>query len=181
MNTVRWMFFVVMGHMVIGHASSNQSGSSAMKLSSSAFKHGASVPRDYTCDGDDFSPPLTWEGVPTGAKSLALICDDPDAPIEQPWVHWVVYNIPPTTTSFDANVAIGSIAGATTGMTNFGRTIYNGPCPPKGHGVHRYFFKLYALDVMLKLSGGATKDELLVAMKGHVLAQAELMGTFKRD
>jgi hypothetical protein len=156
-----------------------EAGSMSLKLTSSVFEESSAIPGKYTCDGEDVSPPLTWEGAPQGTKSFALIADDPDAP-RGTWVHWVVYNIPVTRTELPEAVAsTESIpAGGTQGMTDFGRIGYGGPCPPGG--THRYFFKLYALDTMLDLEPGATKKELIEAMEGHVLAQDILMGTYAR-
>jgi len=145
-----------------------------MKITSSAFQHGEVIPSKYTADGADVNPPLTISGVPEGAKSLVLIMDDPDAPVGV-WDHWIVFNIAPETT----DIAENSIpAGATLGKNSWGRTDYGGPAPPSG--VHRYFFKLYALDTTLSLPAGATKSQVESAMKGHILAEAQLMGKYTR-
>jgi Raf kinase inhibitor-like YbhB/YbcL family protein len=154
----------------------------ALTLTSSAFKPGAPMPSQYTCEGADMSPPLAWEGVPAGTKSLALILDDPDAPDPKAprrvWVHWVLYNIPPDAKGLAENDdKSGLPAGTVRGVTDFRKAEYGGPCPPIGR--HRYFHKLYALDTTLNLAG-ATKAELEAAMKGHVLAQAELIGTYEK-
>ncbi len=143
-----------------------------MKITSAAFKEGGAIPSKYTCDGDDSSPPLIISDVPKNAKTLALISDDPDAPMGT-WVHWVVWNIPADT----KEIAEGEAPGEE-GTTDFGRTGYGGPCPPSG--THRYFFKLYALDTELNLPGSTTKKQLESAMKGHVVAEAKLIGTYKR-
>jgi Raf kinase inhibitor-like YbhB/YbcL family protein len=150
-----------------------------MKLTSSAFAEGAMIPAKYTCDGQDISPPLVWADVPAGSAALALICDDPDAPAGT-WVHWVAFNLAPGTGGLpegvpaDKTLQTGGIQGA-----NSGRRIgYGGPCPPSG--THRYFFKLYALDSLLSLSSSATARDLQAAMKGHILAEAQLMGRYKR-
>ncbi|MBI2061069.1 MAG: YbhB/YbcL family Raf kinase inhibitor-like protein [Nitrospirae bacterium] len=150
-----------------------------MELKSSAFKAGDAIPAKYTCDGQDISPPLDWSGVPTGAKSLALISDDPDAPVGT-WVHWVMWNIPATSTSLPENVAKKDKLpdDSKQGTTDFRRIGYGGPCPPSG--THRYFFKLYALDTALNLPSTATKKDLEAAMKGHILAQTEIMGRYSR-
>ncbi|MER3424119.1 MAG: YbhB/YbcL family Raf kinase inhibitor-like protein [Nitrospiraceae bacterium] len=150
-----------------------------MKLMSSAFQQGKMIPQQYTCDGSDISPPLTWSDPPQGTQSFALIADDPDAP-RGTWVHWVVWNIPATVRSLEESVPRQeSLAtGAKQGMTDFKKIGYGGPCPPSG--THRYFFKLYALDAMLNLPTGTTKAELEKAMQGHILGQAELMGTYQR-
>lgn len=149
-----------------------------MKLSSKAFKHNGIIPQKYTCQGIDTNPPLAIEGVPADAKSLALIMDDPDVPQsvrkDRLWVHWVIYNIDPKTKIIEEGVPALGIFGRNTG----GMNRYMGPCPPDRE--HRYFFKIYALDTMLKLAEGATKEELLNAMEGHILAQAELMGRYEK-
>jgi Raf kinase inhibitor-like YbhB/YbcL family protein len=145
-----------------------------MELKSDAFASGQSIPAKYTCTGKNISPALMWSNAPAGTQSFALIVDDPDAPMGT-WVHWVLYNIPSSTTSLpeatDAN-------GISVGKNSSNHMSYDGPCPPSG--THRYFFKLYALDSTLSLSPGATKQQLLDAMKGHILAQGELMGTFSK-
>jgi Raf kinase inhibitor-like YbhB/YbcL family protein len=144
------------------------------KLASPAFVNNGYVPAHYSCDGTDINPPLEIAGVPAGAKSLVLIVDDPDAPIGM-WVHWVVWNIDPAT----REIAEDSVpSGASQGKNDWKRNSYGGPCPPSG--VHRYFFKLYALDVKLNLGSGATKSELEKAMHGHALASAELIGLYKK-
>lgn len=150
-----------------------------MKLMSSAFQQGKMIPQQYTCDGSDISPPLTWSDPPQGTQSFALIADDPDAP-RGTWVHWVVWNIPATARSLEESVPRQeSLAtGAKQGMTDFKKIGYGGPCPPSG--THRYFFKLYALDAMLNLPTGTTKAEFEKAMQGHILGRAELMGTYQR-
>jgi Raf kinase inhibitor-like YbhB/YbcL family protein len=154
----------------------------AMTLISPAFEQGGQIPSKYTCEGDDISPPLAWEGVPQGTKSLVLIIDDPDAPDPKApqlvWVHWVVYNIPPATNSLPENASkAGLPQGAELGLNDFKKTEYGGPCPPIGR--HRYFHKLYALDFTLDLRR-ATEPEIELAMKGHVLADAELIGTYQK-
>ncbi|MFY9941555.1 MAG: YbhB/YbcL family Raf kinase inhibitor-like protein [Desulfobacterales bacterium] len=150
-----------------------------MKLSTTAFEFGGMIPSRYTCDGDDVSPDLNWQDLPSGAASLAIICDDPDAPVGT-WVHWVYYDIPVQVNHLPAGVAglERPASGGVQGTNDFRKLGYGGPCPPGG--THRYFFNLYALDSVLELAPGATKKELLKAMAGHVLAQAELMGRYKR-
>ena len=152
-----------------------------MIISSTAFDIGAEIPEKYTCEGEDISVPLTWSGVPPSAKSLALIVDDPDAPDpEAPkmvWVHWVLYNIPVSAAGLVQGVKELPIETGE-GSNDWNRTGYGGPCPPIGR--HRYFHKLYALDTVLPDLGSPTKDELLAAMKGHIVAQAELMGTYEK-
>jgi len=159
-----------------GEVKGPEGGGTTMNVSSTAFKAGEPVPQKYTGEGADVSPPLAWSGTPEGTKQLALICDDPDAPTPKPWVHWVAYGIPADCTS----LAEGNAGAALEGKNNFGRTSYGGPMPPKGHGVHHYRFKLYALDAPLALEAGATKDELLAATKGHVIGEGELVGTYER-
>jgi len=151
-----------------------------LTVTSTAFDANGEVPREYTCEGDDRSPPLVFSSVPPGTQSLALIVDDPDAPDprapKRTWVHWVVYNLPPTTTGLPAGGALPK--GAHVGKNDWGRDAYGGPCPPIGR--HRYFHKLYALDVVLPDLGTPTKAELERAMEGHVLERAELVGTYEK-
>ncbi len=150
-----------------------------MKLTSSAFVEGGMIPKKYTCDGDDISPPLAWSAVPTGAKSLALICDDPDAPVGT-WVHWVLFNLPPTVTSLPESIsAQKQAAGGMHGMNSWRKLGYGGPCPPSG--THRYFFKLYALDTALSLGNNATAKDVAAAIKGHVIAEGQIMGKYQRS
>lgn len=150
-----------------------------MKLNSSAFEHEGMIPSKYTCDGRDVSPPLEWSGIPGEAKSLALISDDPDAPVGT-WVHWVYYDIGPGTHGLPEAVAPDRkpAQGGSQGVNDFRRIGYGGPCPPSG--THRYFFRLYALDTVLNLEPGVDKKGLVKAMQGHVIARAELMGRYKR-
>jgi len=160
----------------------NVEGGNSMDIRSSAFKFGEEIPKKHTCDDIDISPPLTWSGAPEGTKSFVLICDDPDAPVGT-WVHWVLYNIPPQTTQLPENVQKTEIlaSGAQQGQNDFRRTGYGGPCPPPGHGYHRYFFKLYAVDTTLNIKAGkATKEEVLRAIDRHILIEAKLMGKYKR-
>lgn len=151
-----------------------------MKLSTSAFTDGQPIPTRYTCSGENISPTLAIEGVPTGAKSLVLIMDDPDAP-SGTWVHWVLYNIPPTVTDLPERLASDAqLSGiGSQGPTSFGRPGYGGSCPPAGKA-HRYFFKLYALDLEPTLKAGLDKGSLLKQMEGHILAEAQVMGTYQR-
>jgi Raf kinase inhibitor-like YbhB/YbcL family protein len=155
-------------------------GKKKMIITSSAFKEGGTIPAKYTCDAEDISPPLVWEKIPAGTKSLALICDDPDAVVGT-WVHWVAYNIPPDEGKLDENIKKGEKSfpnGMIQGSNDWPRIGYGGPCPPSG--THRYFFKFYALDTALDLKPGATKAQLLKAMKGRALAEGQLMGRYKR-
>ena len=151
----------------------------ALQITSSAFSDGAMIPNRYTCDGPDVSPDLSWSGVPDGSRSLALICDDPDAPVGT-WVHWVLFNIPAVETGLPAEIVPEADLhnGAKHGTNDFRRLGYGGPCPPGG--THRYFFKLYALDSILSLESGATKAQVEKAMEGHILAEGQLMGKYKR-
>lgn len=153
----------------------------SIQMTSTAFADGESIPAKYTCDGSDVSPPLTWTNAPAATKSFMLLADDPDAPAGT-WVHWVVYNLPASAASLPENVAKSQyIAGnACQGLNDFNRLGYGGPCPPAGKP-HRYFFKLYALDVMPDLKPGRTKADALKAMEGRVLAQGQLMGTYQRQ
>lgn len=148
-------------------------------VTSSAFKEGEMIPAKYTCDGEDMSPPLGWSGIPQEAKSVAMISDDPDAPMGT-WVHWVIYNMPFDLNGLPENVPQKETLenGTTQGINDSRQTGYGGPCPPSG--VHRYYFKIYALDTKLSLSPKATKKDLENAMKGHILAEGQLMGRYKR-
>ncbi len=150
-----------------------------LSLTSNAFASGQNIPSKYSCLGREISPDLSWTGAPVATKSFALILDDPDAPMGT-WVHWVMYNIPATTNFLSEAVPAGGQLsdGSLQGENSSGNLGYNGPCPPSG--THRYFFKLYALDTLLNLSSGVSKDQLLKAMDGHILAQGELMGTFSK-
>ncbi|MER3473797.1 MAG: YbhB/YbcL family Raf kinase inhibitor-like protein [Armatimonadota bacterium] len=150
-----------------------------IRLTSTAFTEGGTIPRKYTCDGADVSPPLAWDNVPEGTKSFALICDDPDAPMGT-WVHWVLFNLPADTRSLPEAVPPDKElpSGARQGTNDFRKIGYGGPCPPRG--THRYYFKLYALDTLLDLPAGSSKAQLLKAMDGHVLAEGQLMGRYGR-
>jgi len=155
-------------------------GGRKMQITSPAFTDSSMVPSKYTCDGQDISPPLEWKDVPAGTKSFALICDDPDAPIGT-WVHWVAYNISPNITKLDENVKPEKESKNVMrqGNNDWSKIGYGGPCPPGG--THRYYFKLYALDNMLDLKSGPTKAQLLQAMKGHILAESQLIGKYTRQ
>jgi len=163
-----------------------KAGETAMKitLESPAFAPGKPVPKRYTGEGEDISPPLKWSGVPKEAKELALICDDPDAPRPEPWVHWVIYKLPANLTELPENVSKQASparpAGAVQGKNSWGKIGYGGPMPPPGHGVHHYHFKLYALDAVLDLPPGLTKDDLLKKIRPHIIAEGELIGTYQR-
>lgn len=154
-----------------------------MKLTTAAFTEGGTIPAKHTCDGPDLSPPLAWSGTPAGTKAFALICDDPDAPAGT-WVHWVLYNVPGTAAQLPENVpkaeTVPALGGALQGRNDSRKIGYAGPCPPPGRP-HRYFFKLYALGTSLALKAGATKADVERAMKGNVLAEAQLIGTYGRN
>lgn len=149
-----------------------------MKITSSAFSHGENIPSKFTCEGENINPPLQFTDIPPNAQALVLIMDDPDVPEfvrkEKMWDHWVVFNIPPSTTHVPEN----SKAPGTSGKNTSGHLAYEGPCPPDRQ--HRYFFKLYALDKKLTLDAGATKNQVEEAMKGHIIAKAELMGLYEK-
>jgi Raf kinase inhibitor-like YbhB/YbcL family protein len=167
-----------------GLAAAAAEPAASMKLTSTAFKHEASMPSRYTCDGGNVSPPLAWASAPAGTKSFALIVTDPDAPDPKApkttWVHWVLYDIPADTASLrEAIPSKGLPAGTLEGVSDWGRTGYGGPCPPIGR--HRYVHTLYALDVVLRDLDKPTRARLLAAMEGHVLASAELIGTYQRQ
>jgi Raf kinase inhibitor-like YbhB/YbcL family protein len=156
-------------------------------LRSDAFQAGQPIPRRHTGDGEDVSPPLVWTEVPAGTKELALICDDPDAPTPQPWVHWLLYKIPPETTSLPEGIPaaakLSAQRGALQGKNSWpsGKTVgYRGPAPPHGHGVHHYHFRLYALNGPIELEPGSDKAAVLAAISGHVLGEALLVGTYQR-
>lgn len=153
-------------------------------VSSSAFKVNESIPRRHTEDGENLSPPLAWSGLPAGTKELVLIVDDPDAPTPEPWVHWVLHKVSASVSNLpegvDARTKTGTPAGALHGKNSWGTVGYRGPAPPKGHGVHHYHFKLYALDTELHFSTGAEKKQVVQAIKGHILAEGELVGTYQR-
>jgi len=151
-----------------------------MEIKSSAFENEGMIPSEYTCDGKNISPQFKWENIPDHTKSLALICDDPDAPAGD-WVHWVIFNIPPDVTELEENIPPGKELknGTVQGLNDFRKNGYGGPCPPSG--THRYYFKLFALDIMLAPDANAKKSDLLDAMQGHILAQAQIMGKYKRQ
>jgi Raf kinase inhibitor-like YbhB/YbcL family protein len=157
----------------------NQEVTVKFEITSPAFKNGEPIPTDYSCDGRDMSPALTWSEPPAGTQSFALIMDDPDAP-SGTWVHWVMFNIPASARGLPENIPTDPQLsdGSLQGRTSAGRSGYHGPCPPSG--IHRYFFKLYALDTILSLPASANKEKVLAAMESHILANAELMGTFSR-
>ena len=150
-----------------------------IKLTTTAFQEGEQIPKKYTCDGENISPPLEWSGIPQGTQSIALICDDPDAPMGT-WVHWVVFNIPASLNKLSEKIPDNKVLedGTSQGSNDFRKIGYGGPCPPGG--THRYFFKIYALDKRVELTPGATKGKLLHEMSEHILAEGKLMGKYSR-
>ncbi len=155
-------------------------GQYSMKLMSSAFKNGDTLPILYTCDGTNINPPLEWSNVPQETKSFVLIMEDPDAPATkpEPWVHWIIFNIPVSINKIEENSDSAKLEGAKHGFTNSGKTKYHGACPPDAK--HRYIFTLYAVDRMINLPEGASKNEIMKAMSGHIVEKAELMATYER-
>lgn len=155
-----------------------------IEISSSAFSNGQTIPTKHTGDGEDISPPLRWSDLPEGAAELALICDDPDAPSSDPWVHWVIYAISPDIEGLPEGIAPNAmpreLTGALQGLNSWNTVGYRGPAPPRGHGRHHYHFLLYALDARTNLPAGVNKADLLAAMKGHILATGELTGLYER-
>ncbi len=175
-KNVKLLFPVVISLIVLTVSAVGCEGGQkgSLKISSPAFENNTAIPQRYTCDGADMNPPLVMDSVPPAARSLALIVDDPDAP-GRVWVHWVVWNIDPSR----LEIAENSVpAGAAQGMNDFRKHEYGGPCPPSG--THRYFFKLYALDTVLNLPSSSAKADLERAMKGHIIGQAQLVGTYRR-
>ncbi|MEO6611032.1 MAG: YbhB/YbcL family Raf kinase inhibitor-like protein [Chitinophagaceae bacterium] len=172
-NTFKTTFFLLT-FIFMASVSVSQTASN-FKLISSAFEEGKPIPAKYTCDSSNVSPALSWSGFPEKTKSFALIMDDPDAPMGT-WVHWVMYNIPGTVTSLEKELNVAKI-NAIDGLNSWSEKGYNGPCPPGG--THRYVFKLYALEKTLPQKEGMDKDELLQAMKGHILSEATLTGLFR--
>lgn len=190
LNLYLILIFMIFGGMNCSKAQEKSNGKehktegqTMFTLESDAFRTGENIPVKYTCDGADVSPALSWQGAPQGTKSLALICDDPDAPMGT-WVHWIIYNIPATLPGLPENVAkdqaelSGNLQSILQGINSWGKIGYGGPCPPPGPA-HRYFFKLYALDTVLAQSS-MKKAQLLQAMEGHVLGETQLMGTYQR-
>jgi Raf kinase inhibitor-like YbhB/YbcL family protein len=185
-RTARILVCLVFLVIPYGLAASQTEGAAEMTLTltSTSFENGTEIPRRHTCEGEDLSPPLAWSGIPEGAVGLALIVDDPDAPDPAAptmiWVHWVVYNLPATAGGLSEGVAFEDLPAETgVGLNDWQRAEYGGPCPPIGR--HRYFFKLYALDTRLPDGWQPTKAQLETAIQGHVLARAELMGTYQKQ
>jgi Raf kinase inhibitor-like YbhB/YbcL family protein len=189
-RSMKLSLVAIIATVVFGAACQAEEGTMSdgdLTLSSDAFGANERIPavHAYAPEGDNVSPALAWSGAPAGTKELALIVDDPDAPRAEPWVHWVLYRIPAAAEGLPAGASrgIGHLTepgGALEGKNDFGDLGWGGPLPPRGHGTHHYHFKLYALDAPLALGEGATKAKLLKALEGHVLAQAELVGTYSR-
>jgi Raf kinase inhibitor-like YbhB/YbcL family protein len=158
----------------------------AIELTSTAFEHGQPIPPKYTGEGADVSPPISWSGLPEGTQELALICDDPDAPTAEPWVHWLIYKIPATLTGLpegiEGRARLKEPAGVLQGQNSWpSQNIgYRGPMPPPGHGTHRYFFRLYALEAKPVIAAGVEKRVLVEEIKDHVLGEGILIGTYQR-
>jgi Raf kinase inhibitor-like YbhB/YbcL family protein len=184
---------MILSIALAAHAAEKEATVSQFTLSSPSFRNNQPMPARHSCEGEDASPALKWEGAPAMTKSFALICDDPNAPGGS-WVHWVIYSISAVdgklperadkvdTVRWQGEETSGAyVAVAKQGVNDFGKVGYGGPCPPRGHGVHRYHFRLYALDAELNLAPRVTRKQLESAMKGHILAQAELIGTYQRD
>ena len=172
--------FSTNARVVASNVEETEGGKQAMEIKSAAFQEGERIPKKHTCEGEDVSPQLSWSAVPDGAKSLVLICDDPDAPVGT-WVHWVLFGLSPDTTELAEGVPDGDevLGSAKHGRNDFGALGYGGPCPPPGPA-HRYFFKLYAVEDYPPLSAGATKADVMAAIEGHVLAEGRLMGRYGR-
>jgi Raf kinase inhibitor-like YbhB/YbcL family protein len=157
----------------------------SLKLQSTAFEPNGEIPMRHTGEGDDISPPLLWSGAPAGTQEFALICEDPDAPSPEPWIHWVAYHIPARITHLPEGIhrqdKLDIPIKITQGVNSFKKIGFNGPMPPQGHGWHRYFFHIYALDLQLQLSPRATQKDLLKAIKGHILAETHTMGRYRRN
>lgn len=172
------------GEIAAADSSKKKEGAMTWTLTSTAFENGQRVPKRHTGDGEDLSPPLAWTEPPAGTRELALVVDDPDAPSAEPWVHWVLYRIAAATRQLPEGVpdlrSLPSPAGAVQGKNSWGGIGWRGPAPPRGHGTHRYVFKLLALDTRLALDPAADKRGLLAAAKGHVLAETQLVGTYSR-
>ena len=180
----RMMFLTAVLSVLAAAAAAQSTGGSRMEIFSPSFADNQRIPKEFTGEGADISPEIQWGTPPPGAREFALICDDPDAPVPEPWVHWVIYGIPAGTSSLRQGIpgdpSLMEPHGALQGKNSWGTTGYRGPMPPPGHGTHRYFFKLYVLDNRLNLKPGADKKEVLAAMKGHVLAETGFVGTYSR-
>jgi hypothetical protein len=156
----------------------------SISVTSDAFRHGERIPVKYTGDGEDVSPPIRWAQLPAATKGLALVCDDPDAPSAEPFVHWVIYNVPADAPGLPEGVKKvpkpPTPRGALQGVNSFGKIGYNGPAPPRGHGVHHYHFRLYALDRHIALDPGLDRASVVASISGHVLDEGEIIGTYER-
>jgi Raf kinase inhibitor-like YbhB/YbcL family protein len=172
------LFLIIL--LAVGCITKEEDNMENISISAEGFKEGETIPDEYTCEGKDISPLLSWKGIPAGTKSIALIMDDPDCP-GGTFVHWVLYNLPAQTRKLPKAMLLNQTLndGSMQGMTDFGQPGYGGPCPPPGKP-HRYYFKLYALDTKLNLPPGASKSQVESAMKGHILAKGELMGKYQR-
>ena len=156
----------------------------SIAITSKTIQQNKPIPKRHTEDGEDLSPDLSWSNLPEGTKELALIVDDPDAPVAEPWVHWVIYKLAADLKGLSEGIKtverLAEPKGALQGKNTWGTIGYRGPAPPRGHGTHHYHFKLYALDALLNVEPGLSKKDLLSAMKGRILAEGELIGTYKR-
>jgi Raf kinase inhibitor-like YbhB/YbcL family protein len=175
---------ILLSACVWAHGEGKEAAMERFTISSSSFRNDQPIPVKYSRDGGDISPALNWEGVKAGTKSFALICDDPDAP-GGTWIHWVIYGIAGNSTGLPENIAktetVTSLGGVKQGVNSYGSIGYGGPQPPRGHGVHHYHFQLYALDAEPNLAPRVTRQQLDAAMKGHIIAEADLVGTFERE
>jgi Raf kinase inhibitor-like YbhB/YbcL family protein len=181
MKANTYVIAILLGICACAHGESKEAAVSQFTLSSPNFRDGQPIPAKHSCEGGDVSPELKWEGAPAGTKNFALISDDPDAP-GGTWVHWVLYGIPANALGVPEKVNSSMDSVYTIqGVNDFGKVGYGGPCPPRGHGVHHYHFRLYALDTELKLAPRVTRYQLDVAMKGHIIVETELVGTYQRD
>lgn len=179
MKALIWILIFTADFCILQTEPKQEGGNLSISLKSGSFKEGGFIPKKYTCDGENISPPLEWNGTPEGTKSIAIICDDPDAPMGT-WVHWVIYNIPSSVNNLKENIPPEKVLedGTIQGKNDFKKTGYGGPCPP--NGIHRYYFKIYALNTALALTPGLTKGELLHAMEGHIISEGRLMGKYSR-
>jgi len=176
----RYSSILILGLSAFTWGQTTEATMDSFQLTSSAFTEGAYIPARYSCEGQDSSPPLAWAGAPEGTQSYALTCVDPDAPVGD-WIHWIAWNIPAEITSLGEGIESKDQKSFTQGTNSWGRTGYGGPCPPRGHGPHRYYFTLYALDIAsLDLSAAVHLPELQSALSSHVLAKTSLMGRYER-
>ena len=176
--SIKTELLIIIILLAVGCISKEEDNMEKISISAEGIKEGESIPDEYTCEGKDVSPSLSWKGIPAGTKSIALIMDDPDCP-GGTFVHWVLYNMPAETQRLPKAMPLNFTDGSMQGATDFGRPGYGGPCPPPGKP-HRYYFKIYALDTKLNLPPGASKNQVESAMKEHILAKGELMGKYQR-